>query len=39
MERRDFLKKAGLGAAAGSATVLAAPAIAQSEPTIKWRLA
>ncbi|MDY0073711.1 MAG: TRAP transporter substrate-binding protein DctP [Thauera sp.] len=39
MERRDFLKKASLGAAAGSGMVLAAPAIAQSEPTIKWRLA
>ncbi|MFQ5623083.1 MAG: TRAP transporter substrate-binding protein [Paracoccaceae bacterium] len=33
--RRDFLKKAGIGAAAGSAA-LATPAIAQS--TIRWRL-
>src|SRR5262245_52191600 len=33
--RRDFLKAAGLGLAASS---IAAPAIAQSNPTIKWRL-
>ena len=38
MERRDFLKKASVGAAAGAAATLAAPAIAQSQPTIKWRL-
>ena len=38
MQRRDFLKKASIGAAAGAATTLAAPAIAQSAPTIKWRL-
>ena len=38
MQRRDFLKKASLGAAAGAAATLAAPAIAQSLPTIKWRL-
>ncbi|OYQ19576.1 TRAP transporter substrate-binding protein [Elstera cyanobacteriorum] len=37
MERRAFLKSAGLGAAA--ATTIAAPAIAQSQPEIKWRLA
>ena len=37
MERREFLKKAGLGAAAGSAAV-AAPAIAQQQPTITWRM-
>ena len=36
MKRRDFLRVTGL-AAAGSAT-LAAPAIAQSMPEIKWRL-
>ena len=39
MQRRDFLKKASLGAAAGSASVLAAPAMASVEPNIKWRLA
>jgi TRAP-type mannitol/chloroaromatic compound transport system substrate-binding protein len=36
MKRRDFLKVTGLGAA-GAAT-LAAPAIAQSMPEIKWRM-
>ena len=36
MKRRDFLKVTGIGAA-GAAT-LAAPAIAQSMPEIKWRL-
>ena len=39
MDRRSFIKKAGLvtgGAAAASA--LAAPAIAQSMPELKWRL-
>ncbi|HZX30214.1 MAG TPA: TRAP transporter substrate-binding protein, partial [Rhodocyclaceae bacterium] len=35
---RDFLKKASLGAAAGAATTLAAPAIAAELPSIKWRL-
>ena len=35
MKRRDFLKTAGLGVA-GSA--IAAPAIAQSMPELKWRL-
>lgn len=38
MQRRDFLKKASIGAAAGAAATVAAPAIAQSAPTIKWRL-
>jgi TRAP-type mannitol/chloroaromatic compound transport system substrate-binding protein len=38
MQRRDFLKKASLGAAAGAASTLAAPAIADSAPNIKWRL-
>jgi TRAP-type mannitol/chloroaromatic compound transport system substrate-binding protein len=40
MDRRHFIKKAGLaagGAVAGAAS-LAAPAIAQSSPDIKWRL-
>jgi len=37
MKRRDVLKAAGLGLA-GSAT-LAMPAIAQSTPKLKWRLA
>ena len=36
MKRRNFLKTAGF-AAAGSA--IAAPAIAQSAPEVKWRLA
>jgi TRAP-type mannitol/chloroaromatic compound transport system substrate-binding protein len=36
MKRRQFLQKAGLGAAA--ATTIAAPAIAQSMPEVKWRL-
>ena len=36
MKRRDFIKVSGLGAA-GAAT-LAAPAIAQSMPEIKWRM-
>lgn len=36
MKRRDFLKTAGVATAASA---LAAPAIAQSSPEIKWRLA
>jgi TRAP-type mannitol/chloroaromatic compound transport system substrate-binding protein len=36
MKRRQFMVTAGLGAAA---TTLAAPAIAQSQPEIKWRCA
>jgi TRAP-type mannitol/chloroaromatic compound transport system substrate-binding protein len=35
MKRRSFLKAAGLG---GAAVALASPAIAQSAPTIAWRL-
>ena len=37
MKRRQFLAGAGAGLAA--ATTLAAPAIAQSQPELKWRLA
>ena len=37
MDRRSLLTGAGL--AAGSAAVLAAPAIAQSMPEVRWRLA
>src|SRR5437016_13883745 len=36
MKRREFLKTAGVGA---TASALAAPAIAQSMPEVKWRLA
>ena len=36
MKRRDFIKVTGIGAM-GAAT-LAAPAIAQSRPELKWRL-
>ena len=36
MKRRLFLKAAGIGAAASA---VAAPAIAQSMPEIKWRMA
>jgi TRAP-type mannitol/chloroaromatic compound transport system substrate-binding protein len=40
MDRRAFLGKAGIaGAGAAAATVLAAPAIAQSAPKISWRVA
>ena len=35
MKRREFLKTAGVGLAASSA--IAAPAIAQSMPELKWR--
>ncbi|MFO1431022.1 MAG: TRAP transporter substrate-binding protein [Candidatus Competibacteraceae bacterium] len=38
MERRTFLQTAGIGLAA-AATAVAAPAIAQSLPNLKWRLA
>jgi len=36
MQRRSFLKKAAAGVAAGA---IAAPAIAESQPTIQWRMA
>ena len=38
MKRRKFLTAIGGGAAAAAATTIAKPAIAQSSPTIKWRL-
>src|SRR6185437_6758534 len=39
MERRKFIKTAGIGAAsAAAATAVAAPAIAQGMPEVKWRL-
>lgn len=39
MDRRSFIKKAGVaGAGAAAATTLAAPAIAQTLPKITWRL-
>ena len=40
MQRRKFLRTAGVGGAAvAAAGTLAAPAIAQSMPELKWRLA
>ncbi len=36
MERRSFLKNAGAGAAVGALSI---PALAQSQPSVKWRLA
>src|SRR5713101_7066055 len=36
MKRRDFIKVTGLGVA--GATTIAAPAIAQSMPELKWRM-
>ncbi len=36
MERRSFLKQAGVGLAAGAVAV---PALAQNAPAIKWRMA
>ena len=38
MDRRSFIKKAGLAAGGVAATTIAAPAIAQSMPELKWRL-
>ena len=39
MDRRSFFKKAGVATAgAAGATTLAAPAIAQENPKITWRL-
>ncbi len=40
MQRRKFIRSAGVGAAAVTASgVVAAPAIAQSAPELKWRMA
>jgi TRAP-type mannitol/chloroaromatic compound transport system substrate-binding protein len=40
MQRRKFLRTAGVGGATiAAAGTLAAPAIAQSMPEVKWRLA
>ncbi|MEA3155783.1 MAG: hypothetical protein QOK44_3372, partial [Betaproteobacteria bacterium] len=36
MRRREFIKRAGLGVAGGA---IAAPALAQSQPQIRWRMA
>ncbi|HYM02962.1 MAG TPA: twin-arginine translocation signal domain-containing protein, partial [Stellaceae bacterium] len=36
MKRRSFIKAGGVGLAA---TAIAAPAIAQSQPELKWRMA
>jgi TRAP-type mannitol/chloroaromatic compound transport system substrate-binding protein len=38
MDRRSFIRKASAGSAAAAATALAAPAIAQSNPKITWRV-
>ncbi|MCX7363500.1 MAG: ABC transporter substrate-binding protein [Alphaproteobacteria bacterium] len=39
MERRKFIRTAGVGAASvAAASTIAAPAIAQSMPEVKWRL-
>jgi TRAP-type mannitol/chloroaromatic compound transport system substrate-binding protein len=38
VDRRKFLRAAGAAGGAGLATTLAAPAIAQSAPQLKWRL-
>src|SRR6478736_10559108 len=38
LSRRKFIRAAGAGGTAALASALAAPAIAQSAPEIKWRL-
>ena len=38
MDRRSFIRKAGAVGAGVTATVLAAPAIAQENPKITWRM-
>ena len=37
-DRRKFLKTSALGATAAATTAIAAPALAQSTPEIKWRM-
>src|SRR2546422_1541186 len=39
MQRRKFLRSAGVGGAVVAAGTFAAPAIAESMPELKWRLA
>jgi len=39
MNRRKFMKVAGAATSAAAATTLAAPAIAQGAPELKWRMA
>ncbi|MFI5031767.1 MAG: twin-arginine translocation signal domain-containing protein [Reyranellales bacterium] len=36
MQRRKFLRTAGIGGAVVAGSALAAPAIAQSMPEVKW---
>src|SRR4051812_27909252 len=38
MDRRTFIKRAGVVASGAAATAVAAPAIAQDAPELKWRL-
>src|SRR5690606_7311680 len=38
MDRRSFIKGAGLAGAGAAATTLAAPAIAQTAPELTWRI-
>jgi TRAP-type mannitol/chloroaromatic compound transport system substrate-binding protein len=38
VDRRKFIRRASVGTAAAAATTLAAPAIAQSMPEVKWRM-
>jgi len=39
LNRRKFIKSAGVGGVAAAASAVAAPAIAQSAPEVKWRMA
>jgi len=39
MQRRSFLKNAGLGVVAAGSAAVAAPAFAQDAPTLDWRMA